>query len=63
MNFEDAVDKALNFAKRSGYHFARLVSAEKDKDDRWNVMIDVGAYKKDIKVIQISHTGVVSGFK
>jgi hypothetical protein len=63
MNFEQAVSKALTFAKKSGYPFVRLVSADRRVNRDWVVKVDVGAYQKQIRTVVISDTGVILGFK
>lgn len=63
MNFEQAVNKAISFAKKSGYYFVRLDTAEKQQNNSWIVKVDVGGYKREIKTVIIAASGVIVGFK
>ena len=63
MNFEQAIDKALDFVKRNGYPYARLIKANKKKDNSWVVVVDVGMLNPLSKTVKIAHNGVVIGFE
>jgi len=61
MNIEQAVNKAINFAKRHGNPFTRLVSVRK-KGTTWYVRLDVGAFYRDYRTVKINATGRIVGF-
>lgn len=62
MNFEQIVNKAINFTEKSGHTFVKLVGADKISGT-WVVKVDVGVVKENIKTVKIDDKGVIVGFK
>lgn len=63
ISFEVAVDKAMDFLRKSGYPFARLIDARHYRNN-WIVTVDVGIAFKDIRKVRINgRNGRIIGFE
>lgn len=63
ISFEVAVDKAMDFLRKSGYPFARLVDARRYRNN-WIVTVDVGIAFKDMRKVRINgQNGKIIGFE
>lgn len=61
MNTEQAINKAVSFAKRHGYSWVRLVSIRK-KGNIWYVRLDVGTVINDFRTVKVDASGSIVGF-
>jgi len=60
-DFEEATIKAVDFLKKTGYPFSKLISVSK-KEGEWIVLLDTGVLKTERKkVIVDGITGRVKG--
>jgi hypothetical protein len=63
MDIESATDLALEYAKKAGYSWPKIVSA-KPQANLWIIKIDVGSWASIIKTITIDDTsGKVVGYE
>lgn len=62
MNSEQAINKAINFARRHGNPFVRLVSFE-GVGAAWQIRLDVGAFHPDYRTVKIDASGKVVSFR
>ncbi|MBI4181802.1 MAG: hypothetical protein HY520_02440 [Candidatus Aenigmarchaeota archaeon] len=63
MEIETVTELALNYIKKAGFLFARVISV-KHEDGQWTVLINVGGYTSDIKTLKIADaTGKITGYE
>lgn len=63
MDIESATDLALEYAKKAGYTWPKVVSA-KPQGNLWIIKLDVGTYGTLIKIVTIDDTsGKVVGYE
>ena len=61
LNTEQVVNSAIDFAKKHGNTYARLVSIRK-KGMTWYVRLDIGVFNKDYRTVKIDAKGRIIGF-
>jgi hypothetical protein len=62
MDTEQAVDKAISFAKKHGNPQARLINVEK-KGKIWYIKLDVGTLLVSYVTVQIDEKGIILSMK
>jgi len=65
MNVEQITDMTADYIKRAGYTWFKIIEVEFSPTNyQWDVSVDVGVFKQDIKKVIIDdNLGKVVGFK
>lgn len=61
INAEIAVNNAVDFARRNGYAFVRVVSVRK-VGRNWEVRLDTGAFRAEYRMVVLNDNGNIIGF-